>query len=86
MPRTTPTERHVDAMLGIYYRLDTGRNTGRNSNGTFSALDMHWRQLRETLEGGGFEELDNSPALARKFDRLERRHLLGERWIREESV
>jgi hypothetical protein len=71
----TQTQRLVTNMLGAYYRLDTGRSSGRQS--AFDNLDWNWGRLQEALENGGYEELDASKTLAARYRKLERRHLLG---------
>lgn len=71
------TDRHLRALEGMFYRLDTGRSGLRNHEATSRALAAHWRDLRAALEAGGFEELDNNPALARRYSKIERRYLIG---------
>jgi hypothetical protein len=71
------TSRHLQALAGVYRRMDSGELTGRNAELTSSTLEHHWRELRAALEAGGFEYLDSHPRLAATWARVERRHLLG---------
>ena len=73
-------KRHVTAISGIYYRIDNGLLTGRNSNSTDHTLEMHVRSARalitmdaDTVDSPLCTYLDNNDRLAKKWNALERR-------------
>lgn len=73
-------KRHVDVAAGIYYRQDSGRLTGRNSESTDQWLAHNVRaaqqMLRDALQSDDttlFDYLDAHPRYAAKWDRIERR-------------
>ena len=72
--------RHVDALSGIYYRLDKGISGGRNANSTTLALESHVRAARALIhEDANTDDaplctyLDEHPRLSDKWNALERR-------------
>lgn len=78
----TRFKRHVDALAGMYYRLDTGRSGGRNSNATEQGMDAHMRAARAVLAAAVADEadplpewLDAHPRYAAKWNALERRYV-----------
>ena len=76
--------RHVTALGGIYYRIDSGYMNGRNSNATDDAMAYHFRKARETLSAACKDDSDPLPEyldtprgarLAAKWAALEYRYL-----------
>src|SRR5215471_14110021 len=74
--------RHVTALRGIYYRMDTGTLTGRNSDATAEALDMHYDAARALLRADAATDanpicdyLDTHERFAASWNALERRYV-----------
>jgi len=73
-------KRHVTAISGIYYRIDKGLLTGRNSDATDRSLEMHVRSAQalitmdaDTVGSPLCTYLDNNDRLSKKWNALERR-------------
>ncbi len=72
--------RHVDGAAGIYARIDAGILTGRNSDGTYAALEWHVKAAAEIIRAEVQSDnapvcawLDSKPRSAARWNRIERR-------------
>lgn len=70
----------VKSLDGMFYRLDSGRLTGRNGDSFERTLAWRFEQANECMRAalasdaeGLCEYLDTHPAAAAKWNRLERR-------------
>ena len=72
--------RKLKNLEGMYYRLDKGLLTGRNSDSTTATMDFRYRELRDAITADANTDdaplcsyLDGNPKVAARWDRIERR-------------
>jgi len=82
--RTTMTPeqftRELRNLEGMFYRLDKGLLTGRNSASSTDTMDYKYRRLRDAVAADARTDdaplcafLDANPRVAARWDRMERR-------------
>jgi len=72
--------RELRNLEGMFYRLDKGLLTGRNSASSSDTMDYKYRRLRDAVAADARTEdaplcsfLDDNPKVAARWDRMERR-------------